>query len=457
MTAGPSASNAERPLLIEQLRNEWRARVNAIPIDVVMTFRPDGLVLGAGTVLAPANGECADWSSGTDEADVRLSTLLSVAYGRSVADEAVGHVRRAARRWNEGETSLASLHLALARLDRLSPPNEAARRLFMADALMKAGVESRTILEAFDADGAATEATLKYSETQPRVPKGSGRTSGQWTRIGAWLADLSEAALSHLGRWGAALAAEAGPAGALGLGLAFIPFPNGVRVEGKVQGAPGLSYVWNKDEPGLTLTYDGPDGRQRVVGAKLDDQGVVRDNQGRVIGRVLPGDVVVINSAAAISDELSNKDEPNLCPSPTPDRPGRGVDKDRDYEDFVKQVVNPGNPTPRGFGVSLPNPAQGGNLVVYDDCQRSTGTMIEAKGTGYAKPIDEETPGLFGGMTTRMLDQGKRQIEASGGRRVRWYFEEQQAANYVKALFGNAKDGQAQIQIVVLPAIPASK
>ena len=43
-------------MLQERLRNAWRARERAITISSVLTLAPEGLVLGAGTVLVPANG-----------------------------------------------------------------------------------------------------------------------------------------------------------------------------------------------------------------------------------------------------------------------------------------------------------------------------------------------------------------------------------------------------------------
>jgi len=43
-------------VLYEQLRDEWHARKRTVPIYPVMTFAPDGLVLGAGTILLQAEG-----------------------------------------------------------------------------------------------------------------------------------------------------------------------------------------------------------------------------------------------------------------------------------------------------------------------------------------------------------------------------------------------------------------
>ena len=41
-------------MLNERLREQWRARERAVPIYPVMTFAPDGLALGAGTILLQA-------------------------------------------------------------------------------------------------------------------------------------------------------------------------------------------------------------------------------------------------------------------------------------------------------------------------------------------------------------------------------------------------------------------
>jgi hypothetical protein len=73
---------------------------------------------------------------------------------------------------------------------------------------------------------------------------------------------------------------------------------------------------------------------------------------------------------------LLDEDEPSLCPAPGPDK--LSSVRGRKYEDYVKSVVNPGNPTPSGFGYQLPNPEKFGKLVFYDDCEQATGTMIEA-------------------------------------------------------------------------------
>jgi hypothetical protein len=40
-------------MLHQQLSNAWRFRERAFPISPVLTLKPEGLVLGAGTVVLP--------------------------------------------------------------------------------------------------------------------------------------------------------------------------------------------------------------------------------------------------------------------------------------------------------------------------------------------------------------------------------------------------------------------
>ena len=106
---------------------------------------------------------------------------------------------------------------------------------------------------------------------------------------------------------------------------------------------PGLHYSWNPDERGIHLTYDGPDGSHHVLFASLDQEDVFRDGEGRAVGRVLPGDTIVLDPAA-ISSDLVKDDEPRLCPAPVRDR--RTNDLGLDYEIYIKSIVNPENLTP---------------------------------------------------------------------------------------------------------------
>ena len=144
-----------------------------------------------------------------------------------------------------------------------------------------------------------------------------------------------------LGEFAAAIVAGAGGAAAA-FGIIFIPSPNSVRVEGDVQGVPGLQYSWNRDETALHLTYDDPNRQQRTIAAFLDGD-VFRDEKGKVVGRVIDGNRVVID-AAAVSSDLVQEDEPRLCPAYAPDVPGS--DQGKPYEEN-RAAQYPGGSTVR--------------------------------------------------------------------------------------------------------------
>jgi hypothetical protein len=149
-----------------------------------MAFGPDGLTLGAGTVLAPA--EDLSRADAPDAlAETRLHALLSAAYLRPIAPQAIRHIRRGAASWRDGDHAMAAMHLAMTGLLPLRDVKGAARRLFMADALMKAGAEPNVILRALDLpEGGGADALTRYTPDQPRNPAGSGRASGRWTSDG---------------------------------------------------------------------------------------------------------------------------------------------------------------------------------------------------------------------------------------------------------------------------------
>ena len=166
----PKLVDRETALLADQLRKAWRVREASSPIHAVLKFEAEGLVLGAGTILAEPGADLTPGGAG----ETRLTTLLAAAYGRRMTKDVVGHIRSANARWREADQRLADLHLALTRLERLPQPREAARRLFMADGLMRAGAEPVSILKALDIDDPASAPMAKYSADQLRAPAGNG-------------------------------------------------------------------------------------------------------------------------------------------------------------------------------------------------------------------------------------------------------------------------------------------
>jgi hypothetical protein len=425
-------------VLHEQLRNAWHARKRVVPISPVLNLTPEGLMLGAGTVMVPAVGPRRLRSMRGQE--TRVLALLSAAYGKAVAPSVLSNIERAAKAWSEGDDCLAYIHLAHAGLREMQDPYESARRLFIVEGFMKAGTSPRAVYEALHLGMAYFDLLEKlYNPTQPRVPAGSGRPSGEWTRLISALGSLTAAQVAELGTYALRLGGVSAA-----LGLLFVPSPNKVRVEGEVPDLPGLRYSWNRDESLLHLAYEGSDGSRQTFTAELHED-VFRDAHGRVVGRLLSSGTLAIDPAA-IFPKAANDDEPKLCPEPGPDRPGN--EKGKDYEDYVKSIVNPENPTPRYWGFQLPNLGPTGGLVYFDDCEHSTGTMIEAKDE-YAWSLT--FPEGMQSVAYDFLAESKRQVDAAGTRGVRWYFSEQETADFAKELFEKMDDGRATIKIVPLP------
>ena len=73
-----------------------------------MTLTGQGLVLGAGTLLAKLD----DKAPPIEAEQERIWTLLSVAYGEEISQAVFGSLRRVAKHWQGGDKSLAAIHLA---------------------------------------------------------------------------------------------------------------------------------------------------------------------------------------------------------------------------------------------------------------------------------------------------------------------------------------------------------
>jgi hypothetical protein len=164
-------------MLVETLRADWAARGTNARVSALPEFDDGALTLGAGTKLAEARGDPRNESAECE----RAVALVSVMLGCPLDPSAATHVRRALMKAREGDAPLALTRLALAGAGRLTEPREDARRLFIADGLMKAGVPPRTILAALGDAPAPADCERAYNPDQPRVPAGSGRESGQWT------------------------------------------------------------------------------------------------------------------------------------------------------------------------------------------------------------------------------------------------------------------------------------
>ena len=416
-------------------------------------------------MLAPVDGSTR--AIRLDGHEARLLALLATAYNRSPTPSAMAHIRKATQRWSEGDEGRAGVHLALTGLGRLEYPSQAAHRLFLADGLMNASIEPEAVLKALGIDTAVIDPLLKDYREQPRVPAGNGRPSGQWTSDGtsgqtgggtpnartgppralvgpvpstkipptrsmpgpgSWLAGLSDPKLKALGTF----ALRAGGAAVL-FNLVLVPNKS-LRKEGVIPGQPPLHYYWNQDERSLILTYAAANRAQHVVSVLVGMDGLLRDQSGQVIGRILPNSYVAIDRTAVMPRGTGNDDNMNFCPKPEPDKFHL---KGLDFEDHMKRLINPENPTPRGFGIQRPNPFDNGKEVNFDDCQHRTGILFDYKGPGYATMLAKGVVGLTLGVLGKLHEAATRQIEASEGRPIVWIFAEKAAAADVKAIFDN--------------------
>lgn len=382
---------------------------------------------------------------------------------------------------SEGDDCLAYIHLAHARLPAPRDVQASACRLLVAEKAMAAGVAPQIILQALRTRNPDNDLVRKFDPSEPRVPAGSGRTRGEWTdgeeteaddaaseatpgegsrgssplarmplSAASFLGDLDAAQVAELGAYALRLLGPVGAAAAA-FGLLFIPSPNNVRVEDEVPEIPGLRYSWNRDETLLHLTYDDPEGVQRTFALHFDGD-IIRDDDRQVVGRIVGGNRIVIDTLAVLPD-LVKQDEPRLCPAYAPDVAGSDQGKtyeenrSRQYEDFVKLLINapPTGPTPSGFVYYLPPPAENGEPVSYDDCKWTNGILFEIKGEGLAK-LTNDLPNV---MTTDFVGQATRQLAASEGRPVVWVFAEEKAALFAREVFDS--NGLQRITVAYVP------
>jgi hypothetical protein len=237
------------------------------------------------------------------------------------------------------------------------------------------------------------------------------------------------------------------------LGAIFVPTPAGVVSHGAMPGEPGLSYSFDEPAGLLRLYRDNDTGQQTVAEARLRPDGILAETDtglpiARMVGGSLVFDADSLAGSAVGAGARSERDEPKLCPDPSPDVPHGASERAKAYQEQISRLNNPQRPLSRGDAVSLMNPLTG-KRVVFDDCRESDGTMIEAKGPGYAKLLrdsymsDEVLP-------ERWQRQAERQISAAGSRDVAWFFAEPEPAAKAKEWFGDNKKLR-NIKIFVIP------
>jgi hypothetical protein len=170
-------------VLYEQPRDGSLARESFVFASPAMIFTPQGLLLGAGTILVPAEGtRKLESLKGREQ---QVLALLCAAYGKAVAPSVLGNIERAAESWSEGHDFTAHIHLAHTGLRALDDFPSAAHRLRMAKGALDHGASPRAVFEALRLGAHYIDALEKrYNPAQPRVPAGHP-DGGQWTS-GDW-------------------------------------------------------------------------------------------------------------------------------------------------------------------------------------------------------------------------------------------------------------------------------
>jgi len=435
-----------------------------------MAFGPDGLTLGAGTVLATT--EADGRAIALDEAaEARLQALLAAAYVRPITPQTLRFIRRGAASWRDGDKAMAAMHLAMTGLPSLPQPKAAARRLFMADQLMKAGATPEVIFRALDLEPPIQKAALSiggYNLLEPR------NLRGEWTLAGEVAAGVAAAfaqarkllefggVVVEAGELAIAIATVAAPT--IIFGVAMIPFDQRSPKESYgVPGHPDMRLERASGDRLWRLAYKDKSGVQRTALEQPD--GTLKDYRGKTVGYIVKSQSHTGDKGAAISlpavDAKVDENEPQLCAAAGPDKFGGGPGSaGRLFEDLVKPVINsPPHTTPSGFSVALLNPITG-NMVNFDDCQRSTGIMYEYKGPTYTPFLQRANENEFVGPSAlaKMLDQATRQVQAAQGKHIVWLFADRDAAEDVRDKFDkNKNENLKSIEIKIFPSMETIK
>ncbi len=329
----------------ETLTKKFEERLWRAPIGYAIEINDAGLVFGAGTVLAQMT---RDWEGAQvlaldNSNEERILTLLSAVYGRAVSPDVFRHIEGASEQWRRGDKALANIRLAFARLPRLETRTD-AYRLFVAEDLLDKGMSPRALMRELGFDRAARD-LARYDPSQPRVPAGNGRQSGEWgdgggteafvgavaTRAGAgsFVAAITPETLVALAAFASRFTVPTAVLGAI-----FIPSPNDGGVsQGTLPDQPDTSYRLDRPAGTLIITTKASDGTDIAIRAQNRDGIYVDVETGKPIGRDLRGDLFIEGDAVkdaiqtrkdenpqagADAQADQNANEPKLCPAPLP-------------------------------------------------------------------------------------------------------------------------------------------
>jgi len=319
---------------------------------------------------------------------------------------------------------------------------------------MLAGLEDRADAAMPKRPGSGNRTASRDHEDQP-IDSERGKPSSL-LRLAAFdgalagalaLSPQAAAALAGLGLAEAALPA-AMAAALIAAVLMLIKLPsNGEAVSGTLP--DGTRYRLTPGPAGYAMDIILPDGRRLPIPTAPD--GEVRDRQGRRVGRIVNGQLII--DRAYLASLAQARSQVKRCPEATDDRPGYKSDDAIVYEAYIQQLVG----SPIGMGVPLPTPQQDLDdnplrdpNVMFDACHRDSGTMVEAKGPLYGELLTEKGDIVRRGVLAKMEKQARNQISAADaqGRPVVWFFSDERAADVVRAFF-ESKD--IKITVIYMP------
>jgi hypothetical protein len=395
----------------------------------------------------------------------------------------------AVARQREGDLLRASVHVALIGQPRLRRDEPAVRRLFIADRLMTASVTPDIILQALGLDPAPLlDFARGYNPDQPRVPAGSGPTSGRWTAedggeeagatevspkppdgapaVAAAVAATAEPTGGALAEAGSFFAENVAPralaalaqlairaAGPVALfGMLVVPSSRSPIVEGEVPGRSDLRYVWNQDEGNL-LVRRLIDGQWvTLTQGPADPQEVFHDVNGKPFARV-SNHVLIVDIAAMSQAEEDDKDkaatgaaaaaaaaksEPKLCPDPIPESNEGWSKNSVEYQLGVSGL--PPSLAVKFYGVK------------FDGCvEEEGGLLLQATGArgnfltsdGEWVPWFQGEPGLAKQIDSSFI------AAMAGDRDVEWHVQDRNLAAWMENYVG--EHNYSNIEIIYDP------
>ncbi len=167
---------------IGALRKQWDKHLRSHRFHSAIAIADEGLVFGAGAVLARMTQDRSGRPALAVDADKeRILCMLMAVLGRPAPRNVMKYVARASEQWSRGEKCLSAIELAFAGLPRLEGREEGFR-LFLAEELLEKRFSPRGLMRKLGLDPDTNEFRKDYHPGQPRVAAGNGRESGRWSK-----------------------------------------------------------------------------------------------------------------------------------------------------------------------------------------------------------------------------------------------------------------------------------